>query len=105
MAYEPPFYAALAKSDAAGLSEAFVEFMLEAIRDALAPFSKPVDEHALAAKRTLSYFAANPKGNVSSLATELGCSKRTAERIVAKLKESGALKRTGSARSGRWEIG
>jgi Fic family protein len=98
------YYAALAKSDAAGSSETFVEFMLEAIRDALVPFSKPVNEHALAAERTLSYFAANPKGNVSSLATELGCSKRTAERIVAELKESGTLKRTGSARGGLWVV-
>lgn len=98
------YYAALAKSDAAGSSEIFVEFMLEAIRDALIPYARPADEQAIAARQALAYFESNPQGNVSSLAASLGCSKRTAERIVAHLKESGTLKRIGSTRGGRWEV-
>ncbi len=97
------YYDALAKSDAAGSAEVFVEFMLEAIRDALVPYARPADGRGATAKQALAYFSANPKGNVASLATELGCSKRTAERIVAELKASGRLKRSGSPRGGRWE--
>lgn len=47
------YYAALAKSDAAGSSEAFVEFMLEAIRDSLVPFANPKDEREIAKTRAL----------------------------------------------------
>ena len=98
------YYAALAKSDAAGSSEAFVEFMLEAIRDSLVPFVSPKRERQIVKARALAYFRENPKGNVSSLSEELGCSKRSAERIVAELKGEGALARLGSARSGSWVV-
>lgn len=98
------YYAALAESDAAGSSEAFVEFMLEAIRDSLAPFANPQSEREIAKTRALAYFRENPEGNVSSLAEELGCSKRSAERIVAELKGAGVLERRGSARSGSWVV-
>ena len=98
------YYDALAKSDAAGSSEAFVEFMLEAIRDSLVPFVSPKRERQIVQARALAYFRENPKGNVSSLSEELGCSKRSAERIVAELKDEGALARLGSARSGSWVV-
>lgn len=98
------YYTTLAKADAAGSSEAFVEFMLEVIRDALIPYAKPANEQNVTAKQALAYFELNPEGSVSDLAVNIGCSKRTAERIVAKLKESGALKRIGSARGGHWEV-
>lgn len=98
------YYAALAKSDAAGSSEYFVEFMLEAIRDSLVPFANPKNEREIAKTRALVYFRENPEGNVSSLSEELGCSKRSAERIVAELKVEGVLERRGSARSGSWVV-
>ena len=98
------YYAALAKSDAAGSSEAFVEFMLETIRDSLVPFANPKNEREIAKSRALVYFRQNPEGNVSSLSEELGCSKRSAERIVAELNGEGVLERRGSARSGSWVV-
>ena len=98
------YYAALAKSDAVGSSETFVEFMLEAIRDSLVPFANPKNEREIAKARALVYFSENPQGNVSSLSEELGCSKRSAERIVAELKGEGVLERRGSARSGSWVV-
>lgn len=97
-------YAALARSDALGSSEVFVEFMLETIRDSIVPFAKPRARHDLAKARALSYFGGNPKARVVSLAEELGCSKRSAERIVAELKEEGLLARRGSVRSGSWAV-
>lgn len=98
------YYEALAKSDAAGTSDVFVEFMLEAIRDSLQPYAKVADEHEIALGRALSYFESSPSGNIAALAAVLGCSRRTAERLVAELKESGSLVRVGSARGGHWEV-
>lgn len=78
--------------------------MLEVIRDSILPFAKPADGRNLELSRALSFFRQNPKGNVQMLAEFLGCSKRTAERIVAELKSSGDLKGVGSNRAGSWLV-
>ena len=98
------YYAALAKSDALGSSEVFVEFMLEAIRDSLLPFAKPDSEHEITKVQALEFFEAHPQGNVTMLADALNSSKRSAERIVAELKEKGLIIRHGSPRAGSWEV-
>lgn len=98
------YYAALAESDKAGSSEVFVEFMLETIRDSILPFAKPLSGREQQHLRALAYFDENPTGNVSLLAEHLGCSKRTAERLVSELKADGRLKRIGSTRAGRWLV-
>lgn len=98
------YYAALAESDRTGSSEAFVTFMLKAIRDSILPFAKPVSDHELNLSRAISYFEENPAGSIGMLAETLGCSRRTAERLVAELKSSGKLKRVGSNRSGSWLV-
>lgn len=98
------YYDALAASDAAGSSEVFVEFMLEVIRDSLLPFAAPAssDDHIEA--KVLDFFADNPKASLNQLAEVLGCSKRSAERVVAKLKADGVLERFGSPRAGSWVV-
>lgn len=98
------YYQALAKSDATGSSDDFVEFMLEAIRDSILPFSKPTEERDLTKSRTLDFFMAHPEGNINQLVEYLGCSKRSAERIVAELKNDGLLARQGSSRAGTWLV-
>ena len=98
------YYVALAESDARGSSETFVEFMLEAIRDAIVPFAMPQSAHELGLADALSFFEENPRGTVSALAERLGSSKRTAERVVAELKADGKLEREGSARTGVWVV-
>lgn len=98
------YYSALAQSDNEGSSEIFVAFMLEAIRDSLLPFALPKKPYNLELANTLSFFEANPTGTISTLAEHLGCSKRNAERIVAKLKENGSLERKGSSRAGIWIV-
>ena len=98
------YYAALAKSDACGSSEAFVEFMLEVIRDSLLPFAKPQGGRESLKAQALAFFAEHPTANVASLAESLGCSKRSAERVVAELKGEGVLARVGSTRSGYWVV-
>lgn len=102
--HQADYYAALAKSDAVGSSEAFVEFMLEAIRDSLLPFAQPNSEHETTKAQALEFFETHPQGNVAMLADALGSSKRSAERVVAELKEEGLLIRHGSPRAGSWEV-
>lgn len=98
------YYNALAESDAKGSSEKFVEFMLAAIRDSLIPFSTNSSKEHPAKQQALVFFSEHPKGNITVLAEFLGCSKRSAERIVAELKSEGALIRKGSPRSGTWVV-
>lgn len=98
------YYDTLAKSDAAGSSEVFVEFMLEAIRDSIKPFANPANEHEQAKSKTLAFFREQPNGTISQLAEHLGSSKRSAERIVAELKGEDVLDRQGSSRNGSWIV-
>lgn len=98
------YYAAIAASNATGSSEQFVEFMLETIKDSILPFAEPESEKETERIRVLTFFKENPQGNISSLASHLGCSKRTAERVVAELKAQGALVREGSPRAGTWVV-
>lgn len=98
------YYDALAKSEATGSSEPFVAFMLEAIRDSIRPFVSQPSERERAKERVLEFFEEHPTSNVSQLAEQLGCSKRSAERIIAELKASGLLERRGSSRAGCWIV-
>lgn len=78
--------------------------MLEVIRDSLRPFATPQSARELNLEGVLAYFRANPKGSVSALADQLGCSKHSTERLVAELKKGGCPTREGSARSGAWKV-
>lgn len=98
------YYEALAKSNAAGSSEIFVEFMLETIRDSILPFAKPARKHDALKAQALSFFKEHPRSTVDQLADYLGCSKRNAERVIAELKEKNLLTRQGSPRSGLWVV-
>lgn len=98
------YYDALAASEGKASSEPFVEFMLEAIRDALLPFVQVDDAQVSSIDLTLRFFEAQPSSTISALADHLGCSKRSAERIVATLKQEGRLERRGSARAGEWIV-
>lgn len=98
------YYDALAESEAMGSSEIFVEFMLKAIRDSIFPFSMPASVRDLTRSRALEFFKNHPDGTIDQLVEDIGCSKRSAERIVAELKADGVLRRQGSARAGMWIV-
>ena len=98
------YYEALARSGATGSCERFVEFMLEAIREAILPYARPENAADAERARALAFFRDNTRSTVAQLAQHLGCSKRSAERIVAQLKEEGVLERRGSPRSGVWVV-
>ncbi|WP_273384671.1 Fic family protein [Enorma phocaeensis] len=98
------YYAALAASNSAESSECFVTFMLQVIRDALLPFVRPGSTEETRTRQALAYFSEHPRGTVAGLAALLGCSKRSAERLVANLRGEGRLRREGSARGGTWVV-
>ncbi|MBE6482602.1 MAG: Fic family protein [Actinomyces ruminicola] len=103
------YYAALARSNAAGSCEDFVAFILTVIRDALVPYASSGTEARSAyaderTSRTLTFLSEEPTATVADLAAHLGCSRRTAERVIADLRASGRLVREGSARAGRWRV-
>ena len=98
------YYEALARSGANGSCESFVEFMLEAIREATLPYAQPESAADAERARALAFFRDNTRSTVAQLAQHLGCSKRSAERIVAQLKEEGVLERQGSPRAGLWIV-
>ena len=87
------YYEALARSGANGSCESFVEFMLEAIRESILPYAKPSSSQDMARIRALAFLSGDPHATVTQLAQYLGCSKRSAERTVAQLKEEGVLER------------
>ena len=87
-----------------GSCESFVEFMLEAIREAILPYARPESAADAERARVLAFFRDNTRSTVAQLAQDLGCSKRSAERIVAQLKEEGSLERQGSPRAGMWIV-
>ena len=99
------YYAAIAESNYRGSCEVFVEFMLEVIRDAMRPYAFGADENEIRRERALAFLLSDGGATVEGLAEHLGCSKRTAERIVADLKADGRITREGSARGGRWVAG
>jgi len=78
--------------------------MLEAIRESILPYAKPSNPQEVIRTRALAFLSENPRATVAQLAQHLGCSKRSAERMVAQLKEEGALERQGSPRSGVWVV-
>jgi len=53
---------------------------------------------------TCSLIFATPRATIKALAEHLGCSRRTAERLVAGLRRSGRLARHGSTRAGTWRV-
>lgn len=85
-------------------SEVFGLFMLEIIHDALLPFAYPDGKANIRGQQALSFFAENPTGTVSELAEVLGCSKRSAERIVARPRKDCLSEREDGTRGGRWIV-
>ncbi|WP_240611433.1 Fic family protein [Actinobaculum sp. 313] len=102
-ARQEEYYRTIATSNQAGSCESFVVFALEAIRDALLPYIEP---HPLQNRRQriLGLLRDDPHLTVRALAVQLGCSQRTAERLIAELRAAGQLSREGSARSGWWRV-
>ena len=114
------YYRVLQKADNAGDSTEFVEFMLGMIRNALkelrdnqnhdtneanAEANREANEAESGAieDQILRLIRANPKISQTRIAEEIGVSRSTIQRAVAKLMEGGLVRRSGGTR-GSWII-
>lgn len=98
------YYGALNEANAVGSSTLFVTFMLRVIRDAVIPYGVTQKKKDLVRTKILEYIKAYPNSTIPEVASQVGASKRTVERVIADLKRTGVIRRLGSARSGSWEI-
>ena len=105
------YYAAINRSNSAGESTYFIEFMLRMIRDTLAELvntqkSETVylngEKDSLEGK-ILVLFASDEHLTAGEAATLLNVSQRQIERAIAALKKKGKLTRIGANRNGSWK--
>ena len=80
------------------------ELRIQTICSSLMIEGNSLDERAVSAVLDGQRVLGDPRATVAQLGECLGCSKRSAERVVAQLKEEGALARQGSARAGVWVV-
>lgn len=99
--YQQEYYEAIASSDKAGNSSAFILFMLQCIR-------KTIDEIATPKKTpkdiVLELIASDAKVTVEQMAEALGMNKRNAQKHINQLVNDGVIVRIGANRGGHWEV-
>lgn len=98
------YYGVFAASEARGDCAPFVEYMLEAIREALEPYCRTKSAIELREEALLDFIREHPEAPLAQISEHLGVSRATADRTVASLRASGRLVREGSKRSGRWVV-
>jgi ATP-dependent DNA helicase RecG len=92
----------------------FVDFMLQAILDAMTESQGPSSEHGSekstekgsekSSEKILSLLLDQPTMSARSLATALGISPRGVEKLLAMLRGEGRLERIGAAKGGYWRV-
>lgn len=110
--HQKEYYEAINRSNTAGESTEFVDFMLGVIRDTLSEIvknhtdktEKYGEKNTGLEVKLLSLFSADGKMSAKSAADILNVSQRQIERCIASLKESGKLKRSGAKRNGIWIV-
>lgn len=106
------YYDALGKANEEGESTVFVDFMLKMIRDTLAEIvenqAEKKDAHfekpGTVEEKLLSLLSANERITAREAAEILDISQRQVERLMAKLKKEGKIKRSGANRNGFWIV-
>lgn len=103
--HQQQYYDAIAQSDAAGNSTAFIHFMLKCIKQTI----DDVKTLKKTPKKTpkeiiLSLMENNPKVTVQEMAEAMGMNKRNAQKHINALVEEGLVQRIGAARGGHWKI-
>lgn len=106
------YYDAIARSTKENDSAIFAEFMLEALAEALMEFK---DNHGIVGKplsrplntseqSVLDMITANPYATYLGISVKISKTTKTVQRTLASLKERGLIKRSGSDKTGKWEI-
>lgn len=98
------YYQAINAANTKGESTVFAAFMLEVIRDLLLELAENEAVKESIEDRPLALLRQNAAHSAKSLSLELGISERQIQRILRKLKDTGAIERSGSNRNGRWIV-
>ena len=94
-------YSAIFDADRTGDARRFIEFMLLALRDALAEVKMSVGKGVV---KILDLIAQYPDITRERLAREVGLSVRGVEKNLAQLKSEGKIVRVGGRKGGHWEV-
>ncbi len=109
------YYRVLGAVDQASDCTVFIEFMLDALAQALRTGIETASPSTLSVEMTVQMsvetplaiiraLQKNPGLTIPMLATQLSLSSRTIERHLQKLQQQGALKRIGSTKGGYWQV-
>jgi predicted HTH transcriptional regulator len=118
--YQQEYYSVIQKSDQAGESTLFVEFMLRCLLNAMDNYEveeesevqdkmqdKMQDKFPEVSKPTWDVFDIihqNPKATVNALCEQLGLKERQIYKHISVLKSLGLIVRVGSNKTGYWKV-
>ena len=95
----------ISECDRSGDARIFVEFMLKALRDALAEVKRGVGKGVVkSVVKILDLLKQYPDITRERLAREVGLSVRGVEKNLAQLKSAGKIIRVGGRKGGHWEV-
>lgn len=99
------YYRAFSEAESKGECGPFVTYMLEAIKEALAPYSgNQASATVLREEALLAFVLDRPHATIAEIAEHLGVSRATVDRLIATLRANGRLNRVGGRRAGHWEV-
>ena len=100
------YYQALAEADTLADSTPFIEFMLQALQDAMTEALVKTSGNASAktSGKILALLRDNPLLTIPELALSIGVTERSIERNLQKLQAENRLSRIGPAKGGHWEV-
>ena len=121
--HQQDYYNVIAKSDAAGNSTAFVEFMLKCLLDTMENYEDDENEvlHKVQDKMqdkvrdkfpevsqptwdVLAIIQQNPKATVTDICAKKGLKERQVYKHISVLKSLGIIVRVGSNKTGYWKV-
>ena len=100
------YYQALADADSLANSTPFIEFMLQAVLDAMIEVSIKASGNVSVktSVKILALIGENGLVTIPELATSIGISRRSIERNLKKLQAEQRLSRIGPANGGYWKV-
>jgi Fic family protein len=110
--HQSEYYKAIHQATKENDSAIFAEFMLSAIAEAVTEFKdnqgvvgKPIGIPLSATEQAvLKEVIANPYATYVDVAVKITKTSKTVQRTIASLKERGLIRRSGSDKSGKWEL-
>lgn len=100
------YYEALAEADRIASATPFIEFMLQALHDAMTEvlIKTSVIMSVITSGKIIDALNKNCFMTIPELAHMIGISTRSIERNLQKLQKDGRLRRIGAAKGGHWEV-